>query len=177
MTKYAAEGYSFVGRVKTVKRKAVPITRVQATAPQAAAAAGVAGASPFAVRITPTGDLYVGRLGNLPTGPVSAAPARPAGPQAAAAGAANGEPPSINATQAHRKLLAGNIVGRDDRYEIDMHTYPYTAVGFVASGCSGSMVGPRTVLTAGGGKLFGVAVAAHAQRVQPALQKITTALF
>lgn len=74
----------------------------------------MAGASPFAVRITPTGDLYVGRLKNLPAGPISTAPARPAGPQAAAAGT-NGELQPINATQQHRKLLAGNIVGRDDR--------------------------------------------------------------
>lgn len=40
MTKYAAEGYSFVGRVKAVKRKATPITKLQASGPQAAAAVG-----------------------------------------------------------------------------------------------------------------------------------------
>lgn len=75
----------------------------------------VAGMSAFAVRITPAGDLYVGRLKNLPAGLLSTAPARPAGPQAAAASAASGEPQPVNATQQHRKLLAGNIVGQDNR--------------------------------------------------------------
>lgn len=71
----------------------------------------VAGSKPFAVRITPTGDLYVGRLKDLPAG-LTSTPPSPLPPRAAAA---VGHPPHANATGAHRKLLAGNIVGNDDR--------------------------------------------------------------
>lgn len=40
MRKYAADGFSFIGRVKGPKRQATPITSVRRAGPQAAAAAG-----------------------------------------------------------------------------------------------------------------------------------------
>lgn len=40
MGKYAEEGYSFIGRVKTSDRRVVPLTTVRPAGPQAAAAAG-----------------------------------------------------------------------------------------------------------------------------------------
>lgn len=50
-----------------------------------------------------------------------------------------------------RKLL--EPVGRDDRWEVTSfngaHVYPYTAVGMLTSGCSGGLIGPSTVLSAG----------------------------
>lgn len=44
----------------------------------------------------------------------------------------------------------GNIVGEDNRIDADMlpHLMPLSAVGYVDFGCSGALVGPRTVLTA-----------------------------
>lgn len=71
----------------------------------------VAAANLFTLRITPTGDLYVGRMKAPPPGLTSTPPSFPATAQ----GAAAMNPPPANATQGHRKLLQGNIVGRDDR--------------------------------------------------------------
>lgn len=52
-----------------------------------------------------------------------------------------------------RALLASNIIGADNRVDIDMaaHVMPLRAVGYVDLGdryCSGALVGPQTVLTA-----------------------------
>lgn len=47
-------------------------------------------------------------------------------------------------------LVNGNIVGQDDRVDSDMaaHIMPLSAVGYLTTGCTGALVGPRTVLTA-----------------------------
>lgn len=54
-------------------------------------------------------------------------------------------------TNGTRKLLAIN--GNDDRWEVTSwngaHSWPYRAVGHIRSGCSGALIGPATVLTAG----------------------------
>lgn len=49
-----------------------------------------------------------------------------------------------------RLQQGGNIVGEDNRIDADMlaHLMPLSAVGYVDFGCSGALVGPRTVLTA-----------------------------
>lgn len=52
-----------------------------------------------------------------------------------------------SSARARRALTA--VYGKDDRIEIDQHNYPASAVGFVNSGCTGTLIGPRTVLTAG----------------------------
>lgn len=64
------------------------------------------------------------------------------------------EPATANRTgrpRSSRKLL--QPTGADDRWEITSsngaHTFPYTAVGMITGGCSGVLIGPSTVLTAG----------------------------
>lgn len=56
-----------------------------------------------------------------------------------------------NLQAGHRRLL--HIIGSDDRVELtDYPGWPYTAVGqflFTKGSCSGIMIGPRSVLTAG----------------------------
>lgn len=52
-----------------------------------------------------------------------------------------------------RSLLAKplcNIVGYDNRKEYHDHNSPWCQVGFLGSGCSATLIGRRTLLTAGG---------------------------
>lgn len=123
------------------------------------AGAGGAGARLHAARITDTGLLYLQPKSAAGAGgsPVAGAAALPAGPQFAPGfrgslpdhtGNATGVPSGRQ--QASRKLL--QPVGTDDRWQITSptaHAYPWRAVGYIASGCSGSLIGPSTVLTAG----------------------------
>lgn len=121
--------------------------------------AGAAGAKLHAARITDTGLLYLqprsaaGTAGGPVAGAVGAAP----GPQFAPGFHGSLPDPAGNATgapagrqQASRKLL--QPVGTDERWQVTSptaHAYPWRAVGYIASGCSGSLIGPSTVLTAG----------------------------
>ena len=63
---------------------------------------------------------------------------------------AAGQTPRGTYAEPPRKLLQDGVIhGRDDRFQVDSHTMPYSAVGYVShSGCTGALIGPRTVLTA-----------------------------
>lgn len=129
------------------------------------AAAGAAGSKLHAARVTDTGLLYLQpkSAAGMADGPVAGAAAIPAGPQFAPGfrGALPDPPVGAgldgNATggpavrqPASRKLL--QPVGSDERWEVTSptaHAFPWRAVGYIASGCSGSLIGPSTVLTAG----------------------------
>ncbi|KAL4425886.1 hypothetical protein ABPG75_009902 [Micractinium tetrahymenae] len=147
------------------------VSAAAAAGPAPRARAGTSSAAPaggklHAARITNTGLLYLqpkSAAGAAGGGPVAGAAAVPAGPQPTAGfrGALPDPPagadPGSNATggaagrqQASRKLL--QPVGTDDRWQITSptaHAFPWRAVGYIDSGCSGSLVGPSTVLTAG----------------------------
>jgi V8-like Glu-specific endopeptidase len=73
---------------------------------------------------------------------------QPTAPPQADRSIANGPP----VASLGRKMLAA--VGKDDRVPVPAPGYPYTAVGFLtvdnnARGCTGTLIGRRSVLTGG----------------------------
>ena len=54
------------------------------------------------------------------------------------------------ALDAHREIAEKrSVIGTDDRFKITPNRFPYTAIGRVEIGCSGTFIAPRTVLTSG----------------------------
>ena len=92
------------------------------------------------VRFTPSGNSFVRKVKN-----------------AKSPGRSDGRSPKFvyqpeeeEETWMNRKLLLATIVGgSDDRIEQRRHAWPYSAVGVVGGRCSGALIGPTSVLTAG----------------------------
>ncbi|KAI7842729.1 hypothetical protein COHA_003659 [Chlorella ohadii] len=149
LTKYSSEGFTYIARVHLSNEKVRPLRFAGGPTP-IAAAARAASASLVATMVTPAGDIYA-RIEK--------------GPKAAARGAVSSlrgtllrsnrtfDAPAMTAAPANGSATAGRklraVKGPDDRREYDDHNYPWSAIGFIASGCTGALVGPRTVLTAG----------------------------
>eukprot|EP00191_Tetraselmis_sp_GSL018_P014968 CAMPEP_0177581760 /NCGR_PEP_ID=MMETSP0419_2-20121207/2332_1 /TAXON_ID=582737 /ORGANISM="Tetraselmis sp., Strain GSL018" /LENGTH=408 /DNA_ID=CAMNT_0019070849 /DNA_START=341 /DNA_END=1564 /DNA_ORIENTATION=- len=87
----------------------------------------------FEIRYTPSGNTYVRKVGNRARPERDGEDARPS---------RGGNP--------GRKLnMYSTIIGPDDRVEINSDNWVYSAVGVVGSHCSGVLIGPQSVLTAG----------------------------
>ena len=51
--------------------------------------------------------------------------------------------------QAAINATAQRVLGYDSRYQVNARYYPFSAMGRVQSGCTGTFIGPRHILTAG----------------------------
>lgn len=133
--------------------------------------AGNSTAPVVAVRILKSGHLYMKPIGPEPASAVTILGSSGSADQAGAAAATTGRASSpaspgvqqaaLEAAAAAAKAASGRrrarkllLVGEDDRQEVLTSALPYKAVGFISingggSGCSGTLISSRHVLTAG----------------------------
>lgn len=149
--RFKKDGFKLVAKLHLDKSKArIPkLATGVATQSGAAREEGIAGA-----RITNTGLLYLQSEAAFKAAVATAS----AGSEIHSVAGHRGSLPTANVTRpanstgapSNRKLL---VQGTDERWEVTSgngaHTWPYRAVGHVRTGCSGALIGPSTVLTAG----------------------------
>lgn len=87
----------------------------------------------FEVRYTPSGDTFVRKVSN----------------GASAIKSSDSSAPGPATTPSRKLLMFPTIIGSDDRVQTSSHAWPYSAVGVVGTHCTGTLIGPHSVLTAG----------------------------
>lgn len=145
LNRFRAEGLNFIGKFKLSPGKAVEPGLAAKVATEAVATRMSSRDKVFSLRVTSDGDVYVGTA----TSPAMAV----ANAKGDADAFMPGYDPKHNISTANHTVAGGrklkDIHGRDDRFETTSHAYPWSAVGYLGTGCSGALIARRTVLTAG----------------------------
>mmetsp|Transcript_32314 Transcript_32314/g.91615 ORF Transcript_32314/g.91615 Transcript_32314/m.91615 type:complete len:296 (-) Transcript_32314:789-1676(-) len=136
---FQSEGFKMTGRYKPKTAPRNQPVESLGTFDNARADAGKplpTDAESFELRFTPSGNTFVRKVPNNP---------RDTGKQSTSMPPRNGKDSGPG-----RKLkIFPTLIGPDDRSETASHGWPYSAVGVVGSHCSGALIGPNSVLTAG----------------------------